>query len=158
MLSQVSDHAIFFITIAALPRGKNRLCYDDRMGTLFDATDFNRRHGIWWPHLVLLMPDHLLRKAHHSRYNAVHGARATVAKRNRSRLRMISPRKNTRNAKHYSLMGRCPSLCLDILLDLLLLLAEFMANWVRNTERVFHPVFCVAAIAADIYPAAFAAP
>jgi len=35
--SWVSDNAIFFITIAALPRGKNTLGHDDRATALFAA-------------------------------------------------------------------------------------------------------------------------
>ena len=57
--SWVSDSSIFFITLCAEPRGRNHLCHSDRSEKLFASVAFNMSRGVWWPHLVLLMPDHL---------------------------------------------------------------------------------------------------
>ena len=55
----IEPGAVVFITICALTRGENQLCCDDRSHQLWDAIEFNRDRGLWWPHLVVLMPDHL---------------------------------------------------------------------------------------------------
>jgi REP element-mobilizing transposase RayT len=59
MPSWVSDSGIFFITVCAVPRECNHLCHTDCAEKLFESVEFNRGRGVWWPHLVLLMPDHL---------------------------------------------------------------------------------------------------
>ena len=55
----VDDGAIFFITLCLKQRGGWVLCQTPTPESLFASIDFNRTRGIWWPHLVLLMPDHL---------------------------------------------------------------------------------------------------
>ena len=57
--SWVADGAVYFITINTLPRNKNQLCHDDIAEAILSSMEFNLKRGIWWPHLVLLMPDHL---------------------------------------------------------------------------------------------------
>ena len=55
----VPGGAIYFITICAQPRGDNQLCHPATAATIHDAFVFNEQRGIWWLHLLLLMPDHL---------------------------------------------------------------------------------------------------
>ena len=55
----VSDDAIFFITLCTKKRGDNQLCNKTVADHLFASIEFYRSRHIWWPHLVLLMPDHI---------------------------------------------------------------------------------------------------
>lgn len=55
----VSDGAIFFITICAKARGENQLCNADMATNVFATIEFTKSRRVWWPHLVLLMPDHI---------------------------------------------------------------------------------------------------
>ena len=57
--SWVADAAIYFITICTEPRGQNQLCNEATSLKLFESMELQRERGVWWPHLVLLMPDHL---------------------------------------------------------------------------------------------------
>ena len=57
--SWVQDGAIFFITICTETRANNVLCHREMADHVFDSIGFNCDRGVWWPHLVLLMPDHL---------------------------------------------------------------------------------------------------
>ena len=57
--SWVKSGAVWFITVNALPRGINHLCNADVANAVWDAVRFNVGRGLWWPHLFLLMPDHL---------------------------------------------------------------------------------------------------
>jgi len=57
--SWVSDGAVYFITINAAVRGSNVFCQPEVSEEIFASIEFNRHRGVWWPHLVLLMPDHL---------------------------------------------------------------------------------------------------
>src|SRR6266576_2958750 len=50
---------IFFITVCCKPRLKNQLCTPQVALELFDSIEFRNRKGIWYVHLVVLMPDHL---------------------------------------------------------------------------------------------------
>jgi putative transposase len=55
----VADSAVYFITICTLPRNRDQLCHPAAAEALFESIEFNAGRGIWWPRLVLLMPDHL---------------------------------------------------------------------------------------------------
>ncbi len=55
----VAKGSLYFITICTHPRGKNQLANDDSACAIFDSVEFNLQRGLWWPHLFLLMPDHL---------------------------------------------------------------------------------------------------
>ena len=55
----VEAGSIYFITICTLPRGVDQLCTEQASQNLFDSISLNGGRNIWWPHLVLFMPDHL---------------------------------------------------------------------------------------------------
>ncbi|HAL91747.1 MAG TPA: hypothetical protein DCM68_01825 [Verrucomicrobia bacterium] len=55
----VQDGAIFFITINALNRFELPLLQDNRPALLWDSVKWRMDKSHWWPHLFLLMPDHL---------------------------------------------------------------------------------------------------
>ncbi|MBL7115427.1 MAG: hypothetical protein ISS35_06650 [Kiritimatiellae bacterium] len=55
----VADDAVFFITMNALPRCGSPLTENDTAQKLWDTILFNTNKRLWWPHLVLVMPDHL---------------------------------------------------------------------------------------------------
>ena len=51
--------AVWFVSINALPRGSNHLCHSGIADKIWESVRFNADRGLWWPHLFLLMPDHL---------------------------------------------------------------------------------------------------
>ena len=55
----VQDGAIFFITINALDRFGSPLLQENRPNQLLDSVKWRMDKGLWWPRLILLMPDHL---------------------------------------------------------------------------------------------------
>ena len=57
--SWVKDGSLFFITICALPRGKNQLCYPVVSEPLLKSAEYYHSSGTWWLKVFLLMPDHL---------------------------------------------------------------------------------------------------
>jgi REP element-mobilizing transposase RayT len=50
---------IYFITINCKKRFKNQLALPDVAGVLFETVRHRQEQLVWWPHLFLLMPDHL---------------------------------------------------------------------------------------------------
>ena len=50
---------IYFITIACAPRGPNQLANPETSRGLFDTVRHRQELFLWWPHVFLLMPDHL---------------------------------------------------------------------------------------------------
>src|SRR5262245_16541299 len=50
---------IYFITINCQPRFKNQLAKPKVAEALFDTVLHRQQNFLWWPHLFLLMPDHL---------------------------------------------------------------------------------------------------
>ena len=57
--SWVFTGSIYFITICAERKGDDQLCKNGAADLILDSIDFNAKRGLWWPHLVLVMPDHL---------------------------------------------------------------------------------------------------
>jgi REP-associated tyrosine transposase len=55
----VDRSAVFFVTVCALPRGRNTLCQPNLAERLWETVVFRQKLGHWWVHLFLLMPDHL---------------------------------------------------------------------------------------------------
>jgi putative transposase len=55
----VATGSIIFITICTHARGRNQLANEHTARAIFDSVAFNHQRGVWWPHLFLLMPDHL---------------------------------------------------------------------------------------------------
>ena len=55
----VAEDAVFFITLNAQERGDSPLLEQDRPVLLWESAQHYARHNDWWPHLFLLMPDHL---------------------------------------------------------------------------------------------------
>jgi len=55
----VETDAVFFITINCKPRGAIHLTAGDLPGRIFDSITFLRDRRMWFPEMVLLMPDHL---------------------------------------------------------------------------------------------------
>ncbi|MBM3884031.1 MAG: hypothetical protein FJ387_30725 [Verrucomicrobia bacterium] len=53
------NREVFFITICCQPRGVNQLADAAMAQSLFGTVAFRVGQGLWWPYLVLLMPDHL---------------------------------------------------------------------------------------------------
>ena len=49
----------YFITINCEQRGFNQLAKPEIATPLFDTVRHRQEKFLWWPHLVLLMPDHL---------------------------------------------------------------------------------------------------
>ena len=49
----------YFITINCQERGRNQLALPDVAQPLFDTVRHRQEKFLWWPHLFLLMPDHL---------------------------------------------------------------------------------------------------
>lgn len=49
----------YFITINCARRGANQLARADVAAPLFDTVRHRQENFLWWPHLFLLMPDHL---------------------------------------------------------------------------------------------------
>jgi len=54
-----SRAADYFITINCAERGRNQLALPDLSVALFDTVRHRQAMGLWWPHLFLLMPDHV---------------------------------------------------------------------------------------------------
>jgi putative transposase len=50
---------IYFITINCAVRGINQLAMDKMAAALFETIRHRQSQGLWWPHIFLLMPDHL---------------------------------------------------------------------------------------------------
>jgi REP element-mobilizing transposase RayT len=48
----------YFITVCCAPRGRNQLALRAVGRLLFDTVTYRNETGIWFAHLVLLMPDH----------------------------------------------------------------------------------------------------
>jgi putative transposase len=55
----VASGSVYFITICAEPRGVDQLCNEAASDCIFASIEFNMARGILWPHLLLLMPDHV---------------------------------------------------------------------------------------------------
>ena len=53
------EDEIFFVTVCCEPRGKNQLCHSSIARGIFDSVEFRNQNGVWYAHLVCLMPDHL---------------------------------------------------------------------------------------------------
>jgi len=50
---------IYFITINCLQRGHNQLALPEISTRLFETVCHRQEKFLWWPHVFLLMPDHL---------------------------------------------------------------------------------------------------
>jgi putative transposase len=50
---------IYFITINCQKRGLNQLARTEIAQSLFETVRHRQEKCLWWPHLFLLMPDHL---------------------------------------------------------------------------------------------------
>jgi putative transposase len=50
---------IYFITIGCQRRGQNQLARAEIAEPLFETVRHRQEQFLWWPHLFLLMPDHL---------------------------------------------------------------------------------------------------
>src|SRR5438045_2197729 len=50
---------VYFITICCLPRSKNQLATTTIAAALFETVRHRQNQLLWWPHILLLMPDHL---------------------------------------------------------------------------------------------------
>jgi putative transposase len=50
---------IYFLTINCRQRFANQLAIADRSERLFETVRHRQTQLLWWPHLLLLMPDHL---------------------------------------------------------------------------------------------------
>jgi REP element-mobilizing transposase RayT len=50
---------IYFITINCRERHRNQLALPDISQFLFETIRHRQEESLWWPHLLLLMPDHL---------------------------------------------------------------------------------------------------
>lgn len=55
----VPDDAIFFITVNCLIRGKHQLNNAPIADLLFESVQHRQQAGIWYVHLMILMPDHI---------------------------------------------------------------------------------------------------
>ena len=55
----VAEDAVFFITLNAQERGKFPLLEQGRPVRLWESAQSYVQQNAWWPHLFLLMPDHL---------------------------------------------------------------------------------------------------
>ena len=50
---------IYFVTVNCRERGRNQLARKDVADSLFETVRFRQDTRSWWPHVFLLMPDHL---------------------------------------------------------------------------------------------------
>jgi putative transposase len=50
---------LYFITICCRPRHINRLAKPEIAEALFETVHHRQIQQLWWPHIFLLMPDHL---------------------------------------------------------------------------------------------------
>jgi len=57
--SWVGAETVFFITICIERRGTDTLCRGNLPTQLWEGVLHRTRSGQWWPHLFLVMPDHL---------------------------------------------------------------------------------------------------
>lgn len=57
--SWVAGDAVFFITICCEPKGRNHLCKPELASRLRESIVHRQNLGQWWPHLIVLMPDHI---------------------------------------------------------------------------------------------------
>jgi REP element-mobilizing transposase RayT len=53
------NREVYFLTLCCRPRGLNQLADEPTAKALFETVAFRVEQGLWWPYLVLLMPDHL---------------------------------------------------------------------------------------------------
>jgi REP element-mobilizing transposase RayT len=53
------DESLFFVSINCLNRGENLLCNDSVGNIVFKSVSHYAQLGKWYPHIVLLMPDHI---------------------------------------------------------------------------------------------------
>jgi REP element-mobilizing transposase RayT len=53
------EREVYFVTINCHDRTTNQLALPGVSERVFGAVRFRQRSGLWWPHLFLLMPDHL---------------------------------------------------------------------------------------------------
>jgi REP element-mobilizing transposase RayT len=51
--------AVFFVTVCAVPRGRNHLCQKAVATGLWESVRHRQGAGQWWVHLFLVMPDHV---------------------------------------------------------------------------------------------------
>jgi len=49
----------YFITISCRQRGRNQLALPDVAKALFEIVQYRNDIGVWYVHVVMLMPDHL---------------------------------------------------------------------------------------------------
>ena len=50
---------IYFITVKCEARGINQLATDNIATAIFETIQHRLEQGLWWPHIFLLMPDHV---------------------------------------------------------------------------------------------------
>ncbi|MEM7146432.1 MAG: transposase [Verrucomicrobiota bacterium] len=55
----VNTDAIYFITICTTTRRQNTLCTKVTSNAIRESVLIRMNNGEWWPHLFLLMPDHV---------------------------------------------------------------------------------------------------
>ena len=53
------QNEIYFITINCAVRGTNQLALPQIAEPLLETVEHRQNIGLWWPHLFLLMPDHV---------------------------------------------------------------------------------------------------
>ena len=54
-----SSRADYFITVCCKQRGKNQLAHLTVANNIFETVRHRNAQGIWYAHLVLIMPDHV---------------------------------------------------------------------------------------------------
>ena len=54
-----SSKACYFITVCCRQRGKNQLAHPTVANNIFESARYRNVEGIWYTHLVLIMPDHV---------------------------------------------------------------------------------------------------
>jgi REP element-mobilizing transposase RayT len=57
--SWVPAESLFFITINCARRGEPQLTKGEMPERIFSSVSHYHQRGIWWPEILLLMPDHL---------------------------------------------------------------------------------------------------
>jgi len=50
---------IYFITVNCAERGRNQLALPGVASALFDTVRHRQESYLWWPHIFLIMPDHV---------------------------------------------------------------------------------------------------
>ncbi len=53
------QNELFFITINCLERHHNQLALPEIAAPIFESVRFRQDSRLWWPHLFLVMPDHV---------------------------------------------------------------------------------------------------